>query len=115
MSKNRRKKPTSLAASIAPEDIRTGEFVTILNETLEFPAAFLCNAAYSGADDVVRIQLKPSDSGRPMKVIAVCLPFVHVCLPRGKRQTLDVRKVQLVRLTNRYAKTVWRTSKKKSK
>jgi hypothetical protein len=103
---------TSTAASVAPEDLRRGNFVAVLNEVVEFPSFFWCDSVPTDRGELVRARYLPAGGGMPLKVKAICLPFVFVKPPSGPSQTIDVRKVQLVRLEKCYAKTVWKKLRK---
>jgi hypothetical protein len=50
----------------------------------------------------------------PMRVKSVCLPFVLTKCPAGEQSTIDLRKCQLARLDQGYAKRAWKAYKKKS-
>ena len=54
------------------------------------------------------------DCGLPLKVKAICLPFVFVKKPCGKHRTLDFRQQRLVRSPD-YASVVWKTLSKESR
>ena len=101
----------SLAMCVAPEDLNCGDYVTPLNVVCELPS-FLWFGDVDGIqpDEPVRIQFRCS-SGTPLKVKAICLPFLFVKGPNGKSQTLDVRQSQLVRLNPTYASIVWKELK----
>jgi hypothetical protein len=53
-------------------------------------------------------------SGSPLRVKAVCLPFVLVARINGKPRTLDLRRVQLVKLDRGYAKLVRKALRRKT-
>ncbi|REJ95565.1 MAG: hypothetical protein DWQ34_05855 [Planctomycetota bacterium] len=99
---------TSVAKTIAPEDLRPGIFVAVLNEVVEYPSLLWCDDVIGERDETVRVRLRASDGGAPLKVKAVCLPFVCVKTACGHVRTIDVRQVELVRLKRRYAKFVWK-------
>ncbi len=103
---------TTLAASVAPEDLKCGDFVAVLNEVIEYPSFFWFDLDATKRDELVRIRSIPSGSGMPLKVKAICLPFVFVKPPVGQCETIDIRRVQLVRLNERYGKTVWKDHRK---
>ena len=104
---------STLAASLAPEDVQCGDNVAVLNEMSEF-ASFLWDETFSSSpEDVVRVWWRPQDAGMPLRVEAVCLPFVFVKAANGDARTLDIRQVQLVRLSPDYAQTVRRHMKSK--
>jgi hypothetical protein len=106
---------TDLATTLAPEDIRPGAYVAIARICLEYPSYFWCDGSpLLPADEPVRIAWLPPGGGTPLRVEAVCLPFVLVKSPDGEAQTLDVRCVRLLKLTDGYAKRAWKRLKKKA-
>ena len=104
---------TKLARSVAPEDLRRGDIVAILDEICELPSfLWCCDSNLLPPHEPVRMKWRTTDNGRPLKIKAICLPFVLVQTPRGHPETLDVRKCQLVRLNRKYAKRVWKKLRK---
>ena len=104
-----------LSKSLAAEDVRCGDFVSILYEILEVPSyLWTCDAHLLPPDEPVRLQWRTGDCGTPLKVKAICLPFVFVKKPCGEHRTLDVRQHHLVRLSNQYARTAWKTLSKQA-
>ena len=112
---------TALARSLAPEEIRAGDYVTVLHEICELPSFFWdCDSALTRRDELVRMQLVPKNGGVPLKVKSVCLPFVLVKHPSGRKRPLDVRQCRREKLDQTYAEAAWRSqsiggSKKKHK
>lgn len=105
----------SLAALVAPEDLRHGDFVTILNVTRHLPSFLWCCAENSlDPHEPVRLQCPSPEGGIPFKVKAICLPFVFLHSPTGEGRRMDIRQIQLVRLDVHYAEYVWRQMKKQS-
>jgi hypothetical protein len=104
---------TVIAASVAPEDLERGNFVAILNEVFEFPSFMWCDCVPAERDQLVRLRCLPMHAGVPLRIKSLCLPFVFVKSPFGHYQTVDVRKVQLVRLKDTYAKTVWKALRRR--
>lgn len=97
------------AATVAGEDLACGDYVARLNETVDFPS-FLwdaCGASLS-PHDLVRLKVIPDTAGYPLRVIAICLPFVYAKTPGGETVTIDTRRTQLVRLHRKCAKVIWR-------
>jgi hypothetical protein len=109
MSINSPSTDTLIAASVAPEDLQRGNFVAILNEVFEFPSFMWCDCMPGERDQLVRLRCLPTHAGVPLRIKSLCLPFVFVKSPYGYYQSMDVRKVQLVRLEDCYAKCVWKT------
>lgn len=106
----------TLAKTLAPEDVCRGDYVTILTQVCEYPSYFWnCPSQYLDASEVVSIQYRPPESGMPMKVIDICLPFVFVKPLQAKPQTLDVRSCHLAKMSEGYVASVRKTFKKKSK
>ena len=103
---------TRLAASVAPEDLECGEYVAVLKEIVELPSFFWFDTAPSKREELVRMRCIPTDSGMPLKIKGICLPYVFVKSPFGQCETIDVRRVQLVRLDEGYAKKVRKTLRK---
>lgn len=111
--KSRTTRPTSVVATVAPEDLQQGDYVAVASVICEFPSFFwMGDAETMPPGEVVRIQTLPGDAGTPLRIKDVCLPFVLVKCPDGQVQSLDVRQTQLVRLRRRYAKTAWQALRK---
>lgn len=103
----------SLAATVAGEDLRCGDYVAILSEVYEFPSFLWCgDAALLPPHEPVRMKLLSRTNGAPLKVKAICLPFLFVKSAKDEYETLDVRRQQLVRLDRRYAETVYKSTRK---
>jgi hypothetical protein len=99
----------SAAATVAGEDLACGDYVALLNETVDLPS-FLwdaCGASLS-PHELVRLKLIPDNAGHPLRVIAVCLPFIYARAPSGETATIDTRRTQLVRLDRKCAKVIWK-------
>jgi hypothetical protein len=58
--------------------------------------------------ELVRLKMIPANAGQPLRVIAICLPFVYARTPSGEMATIDTRRAQLVRLHRKCAKTIWK-------
>ncbi len=110
---------TSLAKSLAPEDVRVGDYVAPLHETYDCPSFLWCDAGLEDRAETVPIRIVAQESGDPLKVRAVCLPYVLVKHPARGSFTLDVRTYQLARLDRVFAAKAWKSLKpadrKKSK
>ncbi len=105
---------TTLAKVLAPEDVRVGDYIAVLDEVFELPAiVWLCDPPLSEQEEIIRIRMCPRDVTPPLRVIAACLPYVFVKPPHGKAKTLDLRICRLARLDRKYAKRVWKTLVKK--
>lgn len=106
---------TTLAKPLAPEDVRPGDFVAVLDEEYQWPAsAWYCDPP-AHADKVIYVRLRPREVSAPLEVIDACLPFVFVKPPKGNGQTLDLRAVRLARLNRDYARRVWASLAPKKK
>lgn len=104
-----------LAMTLAPEDVVPGAYVAIARVWVEYPSFWWCEGGLPlQPSEPVRIECLPPSGGTPLRVEAVCLPFVLVRSPSGESQTLDVRSVRLVKLTSDYAKLAWKRLKKKT-
>ena len=100
---------TSRLARLVPgEDIRPGDFVTVMYDTVTRPPGMHWDCdGWSLYDRPTRYRRIPRHAGRPLEVIGVCLPFVYTRTPDGKVKTLDIRKSRLARLDAECAQTVW--------
>lgn len=107
---------STLAKSLAPEDVRVGDYVTPLHETYDYPSfLWCCDAELTNRAETVPIRYVAQGSGVPLKVKAICLPFVLVTRPTGGTYALDVRCQQLAKLDAGYAKVAWQALKPKAK
>lgn len=103
----------TLAKALAPEEIRAGDYVALLNVVYELPSFFWCDdAALMPREQPVRIQFTPESDSVPLKVKSVCLPYVLVKHPEGRKFTLDVRRSKLARLGRGFAEVAWKAIKK---
>ena len=103
------------ARSLAPEDLRAGEYVSLDYEIIEFPSFFWCgDAQVLPPSEPVRMPWQTADCGQPLKVKAVCLPYVFVKKHSGEHRTLDVRRHRLLRLSSNYARAVWKALNKQA-
>ena len=106
----------TLAKVLAPEEVRTGDFVTPLFVIAEVPSFWWQGEEWNlPHDQPVRIRLTPTCGGVPLKVNSVCLPFVLAKSPAGDRSTLDLRNCQLARLDRLHAKLAWKAYKKSAR
>lgn len=104
---------TSLASCLAPEDITKGDYVAVLSQTQEYPSfLWCCDTAIRQAEDPVRVNLESVADGSPLRVMAICLPFVFVREPSRQYRTIDVRLTRLAKLDRGYAKAVIRQARK---
>jgi hypothetical protein len=100
---------TCVSRSLAAEDLKCGNFVGILHEIVEWPSFFWgCDRQLLPPDELVRLVCRADGGGTPLKVKAICLPFVFVKKPCGQHRILDVRQHKLVRLSSEYAEPVWK-------
>jgi len=95
----------AMVRAVAPEDIAPGMYITVMVKRHEwFPDPCISDAATIMMLRPMRWDRVPKDSGAPMRVAGVCLPFVMVQTPEGKVRTLDVRKMSLARMTDAYGR-----------
>jgi hypothetical protein len=97
------------SATVVGEDLASGDYVSLLNEIVEFPS-FMWDSCGSSLSpyELVRLRVIPAGAGQPLRVIAICLPFVYAKTPSGEMATIDVRRTQLVRLDRKCAKAIWK-------
>jgi hypothetical protein len=93
--------------------VRTGDFVAVLDELYEIPSyCWRDDVVLRPRDELVRIWVMPTKENPPLKVKAVCLPFVLVKRPLGECHVLDVRRLRLARLDQSYGRAVWKAYRK---
>ena len=90
-----------VARSIAPEDLEPGDAIAVLSAAQELVPYGGCEQHYQPKPAVHTVWM--CGDGHPLRVEAICLPFVLVSTPGGDHTTLDVRRCALVRLSDRYA------------
>ncbi len=93
------KKKASLCSSLAAEDIRCGTYVVVLH-IIEQYMPFCMDERTKP----ISVRMVPEDEAHPLKVLEVCLPFVTARKPDGSLITLDVRRQELARLDDGYAR-----------
>lgn len=101
---------TTVAATVAGEDVHCGDFITLHSATFEVPS-YMWDQAMLPPGELVRLRMIPSEAGVPLKVFGVCLPFIYAKDAKGEIKTLDLRREQVVRLDADCAESVWRAMK----
>ncbi|QDU63316.1 hypothetical protein Pan216_41940 [Planctomycetes bacterium Pan216] len=102
----------ALAASVSGEDIARGDYVAIMETTLQWPSFLWDGGGVTlSPNELVRTPYIPRDSGQPYKVMAVCLPFVYTTRPCGSTRTIDLRETRIVRLDGDCAELVWKAQR----
>jgi hypothetical protein len=93
----------NVARSLAPEDLEVGQYVAI---TAVVHEVYLCAQLERGYGpyEPVRLVCTECSDGAPLKVLAVCIPFVLVADGDGQRRPLDIRRHRLARLPKEYAR-----------
>ncbi|HZW10190.1 MAG TPA: hypothetical protein VFF69_09835 [Phycisphaerales bacterium] len=95
----------AVARVLAPEDVAPGDYVCVLSETYEW-LPFFCASEY-GRVQVQRATVIPNTTDPPTIVEAVCVPFVFVREAKGKRRVIDLRRVRLARVSERFGARVF--------
>jgi hypothetical protein len=103
---------STMAATVAPEDLRAGDYVAVLNEIVEVCSCHWLELSMHPPEEPVRVRTMSLDAGEPLKVQAVCLPFVFVRHIGGRLETLDIRRMQIVRLSRSYVRAVRKAIRK---
>lgn len=102
----------SAAKPVAPDDLVVGDWVSILRVACEVPSFYWADSVGSFAREVVRLEFLPNESGIPLRVRAICLPFVAVQAANGEITSLDVRRCQIARLDRQFARFMWKSLRK---
>ena len=94
---------------LAPEDIVRGDYVAIMHVMREVPRIFWCDDdAMMDRSEMIPLWFMPEQAGIPLRVEVICLPFILLKSPCGQKGTLDMRRHQLARLHESYAKQSWK-------
>ncbi len=106
--------PTA-AQTVAGEDLEVGDYVAVLEQTYEFASFLWCgvDVQLMPPDEPVRVRMAPLDSGVPLRVAAVCVPFVLAKHPKGGTRSLDLRLCRLARVDRGYGRAAWRLARGK--
>lgn len=105
--------PTTLAKTLAPEDVRRGDYVAVLDTEYEFPKiVWQCDSGAWGESQVIRVRLRPREGEPLLRVYEVCVPFVFVEPPNGAPSTIDLRSSRIARLDPDCAVRVWKRMRK---
>jgi len=97
---------TTVAQPIAPEDIAPGQFVTPLTKTLvRFPNLY-SDDVYVNKTEPFPITYVPRVRA-PVRVVEVCLPFVLIETPKGKVRMIDLRRLRLARVSDRFGQAMF--------
>lgn len=103
----------SLARPLKPEDIAPRQYVAVLHVVDEYlPLLCAPEGDFSPPREVRRFALVPEQPVELMQVIDVCLPFVLVKMPDGRRATIDVRRHRLARVDDDFGKRVFKHAPK---
>ncbi len=107
---------STLAKILGAEDIHVGDVVAILDMVYEYPSFLWCDDPHVlPPQEPVCVRWRSQHTKNPLKVKAVCLPYILVKTPKGRHKTLDVRQCRLVRLDEFYAKQAWKRLRKARK
>ncbi len=100
-------KQISLARVIAPEDLAPGIFINILHDIDEsVPFLTSCETPLTPPRVTTYVSIPQWATG-PLRVLAVCLPFVLVEFDCGMKRQLDVRRASLVRVPEEYGRVAF--------
>lgn len=103
---------TTIARRLAPEDIRKDMFVAVLTITHEFVPFFCESTAAFERGEPYRMTFLPDEQeSQPLKVIAVCLPFVFVKDAHRRHRTLDVRRHRLGQISESFGRKCFKAAK----
>jgi hypothetical protein len=105
---------STTAKVLAPEDVRAGDYVALLQVIQEMPSFWWCGGIGTmRPEEPVRVPFVPKNGGVPFRVRSVCLPFILVKTPSGAVRNLDVRRYRLARLDRAHARAAWKACKKR--
>ncbi len=94
------------ARPVAPEDLRGGQYIAITRMMIQLIPP-MCEPQLMPDAQTVRIWGIPPSAGQPMRIVSVCLPFVLVEGVDRQCRTLDLRRVEVVRLPKKYGRAAF--------
>ena len=98
------KNPNILSRRVrSPEDIRLGDFIAVTHTRYELVPDNLEPMLAGQEVEPIRLTALPYDAGTPMKVIALCLPFVIGETAVDMRVVVDTRRHALTQVSEDYA------------
>jgi hypothetical protein len=100
----------TVAKVLPHEDIRVGDFVSVIGIAHQIPSFFWCgvDSTVLRPDQLVKLEFWVSDVV-PVRVKSICLPQVFVMDLDREFALIDVRRSRLVKVDDDFAKTVWRS------
>lgn len=99
---------TRLARPLAPEDLRSGQFVCIMHVMHEYIPFWCLEEATFREPEPVRLFCLAEEAGTPLRVVEVCVPFVLVEQPDGAHRTLDLRRHRLAGVSERFGERAFK-------
>ena len=107
---------TPAVRRLGPEDLQRGQYVTVMQRTGQSLNYHLfCESPEHPSVTVERYAYLPKQAGQPLKVLALCIPFVLVKTARGKCHMLDLRRVDLALLSDDFGRAAFKALKSKKK
>jgi len=97
------KQMSNLVRPLAPEEIKAGAYVIVLDEIHEYLPC--CFDGITPPSEPVKIRWLPDDP-EPLEVVGTCMPYVFARGPDRVMVTLDVRRHKLGRLDKTALKRV---------
>jgi hypothetical protein len=98
---------STVARPVAAEDLSKGDYIAILSQCIELlPCYFDCDSPWSHTGQPLRYWFQTLGSSQGIfRIKSICLPWILVKDAQGNARQLDVRQLQLARLTRSYVKT----------
>lgn len=93
---------TRTVRAACPEDLRKGDYITVSRDTLQVPSVYCDN--HVGPQAIVRLSYMPCDSGEPLRIRGVCLPYILVKRADKQSETIDLRQQEIVRLPKKFGR-----------
>lgn len=102
-------KQPSIARPLAPEDIRPGDHVCVLQVLQEYLPLWCLFESDTWKDpQPLRFRWLPADGDTPLRVIEVCVPFLLVEQVDGSHRTLDLRRHRLARVSEQFGRRAFK-------
>eukprot|EP00752_Nemacystus_decipiens_P016871 g15103.t1 len=99
----------------SPEDIQIGDYVVKTHRRYQLVPCDLSRPLDGEVVEPIILYGWPYDAGEPLKVLAVCLPFVMTKTAYGSREAIDTRQDVLMKVSKSYGKSARPKPDKKKK
>lgn len=108
-----KKNEIKVVRMVRPDDVRVGDYVMVMHVSYDY-VTMSCGVGSDGLT-VQRLTVVPNETAPPVRIESACVPFVMVRSAKGKSSMVDMRRVQLGRVSNVFGRAVFASTRAASK